>query len=193
MKRILKFTTLCMLLGIASSVSAKNLDRGTWVIGGGLDLGVGSAETEIGSSNATTDTLTLDTGIVYYPGQNLGYALLIEYADSETSDTVGVSSATDVLAGLGLVYNISQGYESALRFTGAYLAGTSERVTTSLTTENDVTKYLVALDYVSFLSDQVSFDIGVEYSQRVIDLGSFDSETTSTTFRAGFSVYFSPY
>jgi len=187
MKRTLQVILSTLIVLSVTPASAKDLYPGTLVIGGDLDLSFTKSDTDFGSfgGNQEIDSTNINADIVYFTSQNTGLGLMFTHL-SEQENGTGVEITTTQI-GPSLTINVNQHNNNSLRFSFAYLIGSTEVADPFSTIDIDNDGFLLSAEYNTYINEHVSFDVGFVFSQ--IDFDDSDAETTITSVTAGFSFY----
>lgn len=186
-KHIILSTAALCLLSMTTTGHARNLDKGTIEIGGGLGLSTTSLEMKPeGSSKIETDSTALSANVLYYVAQNIGVGITWDYSSNEMKSSGYKFETTSNTFGPMAAYNISLNEKTSLKLGGALvMSSTEDKETGFATTTVDGYGWNLGGQLSYFLNDYVSLDGSLDYVSLSLEEDSTKTEIDTTGFAAG--------
>lgn len=163
---------------------AKEIERGTLEIGGGLDVSYGSHSTKVSQGEtSSTDAQNISAILAFYVAPNLAAGLAWDYRSADvTSGGDRFESSLNVIGPL-VTLNLGLNDAAALRFTASIGKAHSEAGDTFSVVNVDGLGWSVGGAIRYFLTDSVALDGGIDY----LSLSMKESTTSTEVSQSGFS------
>lgn len=183
MKNIILTSTAISLLCLSTAGYARDLNKGTIEIGGGLNLSMISEEYK---AQDAEDPLEIDSrnfaaNVLYYVAPNIGLGINWNYQSEEAKFGDSEWETTTSMIGPVAAYNISLGSNTSLKLVGSVVRASEENGDSTL----EGFGWTLGGQFHYFLNDFVSLNGSLKYVSISLEDDDSNNELDNTSFRAG--------
>lgn len=190
MKKVICFCLLGLLILMRTSSFARNLEKGTFEIGGAMDLSVSSFESSTeGSDKMDEDSKTIQMSGYYYPVNDIGLGFSLTYDENDSSSDGENFESKLYIIGPALSFNFSLDTKLSMKFQGAigFIRAESDSYYYKTSTKGEAWQLNGMLCY--YINENVSVDcflgiVSYEMDREVSEYG-YEYQDEMNGFRSG--------
>ncbi|MBI5140563.1 MAG: hypothetical protein HZA20_00020 [Nitrospirae bacterium] len=179
--------SVLLVFGLVSTASAKNIERGTLEMDGGLTLAVSSEKYGFDDDPKTErDSTEISATMFYYLAQNVGIGVYWEHQATEEKNGATTLETASNSVGPAISLNFSLNDRTSLQLLGAYALTSQEAKKTGYTSldySGNTTIGAAKLNY--FATDSVAFNFMVAYYSMKIDEDKYSITYKSSGYQTG--------